>query len=189
MLPAIDTATGQLPLGRFPATLEILEQRYVGGSEYSASTTRRDIWDDFMDVTTGLRGIVPVCYAWVSGSFMSSKLDPEDIDVLYWCEDSDINAAATTADTALMELLQAVAQSNLRAVTGHKVDSRIGQWHVRPEPGLQSTQAHWGYASSRGFWDDFWMRNRSGPKDAPPVRADALPRRGYVEVELDGHRA
>ncbi|MGW9168422.1 DUF6932 family protein [Agromyces sp. NPDC055658] len=186
MLPAIDLDTGHLPLGRYLTTLDQLEERYVTGQEYDASTTRQGIWNDFLDVTKGLRGMLPVCYVWVSGSFISSKLNPEDIDVMYWCEDVDFNRVRTSGTIVEQYVLQTIAQSRLRSVTGHRVDSRIGRWHARPETGLLDTPEHHAYARSRGFWDDFWMRIRSGEKGDPPVRLDALPRRGYVEVTLDG---
>lgn len=38
----------------------------------------------------------------------------------------------------------------------------------------------------RGYWDDFWMRKRSGAKDALPQQTDAVPQRGYFEVTVDG---
>jgi hypothetical protein len=48
------------------------------------------------------------------------------------------------------------------------------------------TSHHDQYLRRRGYWDDFWMRTRSGTKGQPFQVADALPRRGYVEISLDG---
>lgn len=71
---------------------------------------------------------------------------------------------------------------------GLLVDSFIINWapHQIPETG-GITPAHERYAVERGYWDDWWSRKRVSPKGAPSVRADALPQRGYVEVNLNAY--
>lgn len=66
------------------------------------------------------------------------------------------------------------------------MDTRYCQWHLYPEADRASCLEHQAYVMARGYWDDFWMRRRTGAKDDPPQLADALPKRGYFEVELDG---
>mgnify|MGYP001188826815 CR=1 FL=1 len=182
-VPAIDATTGHLDVGRHGATLDELKARFVDAPEYAQSMTRRSIWSDFESATAGLRGRLPVAWVWISGSFISTKLDPDDIDVIYWCEDVNLDSVSDLRDKFMIELF---ATNALRATFNLRVDSRIGRWHIRPEPGIQDTTEHHNYAKQRGFWDDFWLRRRSGPKGSPAVREDALARRGYVEVFLDG---
>jgi len=60
VLPALDTQTGLLPLGRYEATLEAIKQNYVDAPQFQASTTRAEIWQHFESATTGIRSVVPV---------------------------------------------------------------------------------------------------------------------------------
>lgn len=183
MIPTPSAATGLLPPGRFGAEMDEIKEKFVDAPLYSTSTSRSAIWADFESATDELRRIVPVAWAWVSGSFISGKIDPDDIDVVYWCEDVLLNRVTDRIDKNTVQMF---AYNQVRPVTGLRVDSRICTWHVRPEAGVQNTLEHLTYARQRGFWDDFWLRKRSGAKGDPPVREDALPRRGYLELILDG---
>ena len=183
MFPAIDAATGTLPVGRFPATLAQVKATYVDAPEFAGSSTRSEIWDDFDDATRVLRDIVPVAYVWIAGSFTTDKLDPDDLDVIYWCEDRLVDLVTDVRDKQILELF---AKNQVRHTTGYRLDTRYGRWHVHPEADRMPKAEHMSYAAIRGYWDDFWLRSRSGAKTDPLVRDDALPRRGYLEVMLDG---
>jgi len=183
MLPAVDAVTGSLPLGRFNVNMSDVKARYVDAPEWASSTSRVEIWSHFESATAELRRIVPTAWVWIGGSFISSKLDPDDIDVVYWCEDRLVDLVTNPTDKAILDLF---ARSQVRAATGLRVDARYCAWHVRPEAGVQNTIEHHTYTMQRGFWDDFWLRMRSGAKGDPPVRDDAFPLRGYLEVILDG---
>ncbi|MDH6237891.1 hypothetical protein [Cryobacterium sp. CG_9.6] len=126
---------------------------------------------------------MPVAWVWIGGSFISNKSDPDDLDVVYWCEDRLVDQVSDPNDKLVLQLF---ATNQVREVTGLRVDTRYCRWHVRPEAGVQNTIEHHQYTMERGFWDDFWLRKRTGEKNAPAVREDALPRRGYLEVMLDG---
>lgn len=186
MIPALETSTGFLPLGRYLTDLASVKAEFVSSPSYATSTRRSDIWDEFESATTELRRIVPVCSVWISGSFLSVKSEPDDLDVMYWCEDRHIDAI-DPGRTSDLQVLQAFAQNQLRAALGLRIDTRIGYWHARPEPAFTNSPSDRQYTIMRGFWDDFWLRTRSGGKTDPPVRADAIPKRGYLEVMLDGH--
>lgn len=183
MFPALDTQTGLLPLGRYGVTLADVKQHYVDDARFSASTTRSEIWGHFESATEGIRSVVPVVCVWIGGSFLTDKLDPDDIDLVYWCEDSLVDQVT---DPQAMLLLQLFAENQVRPRTGLRVDTRYCKWHLYPEARLADSVEHRSYALSRGFWDDFWMRKRTGQKNDPPQMADALPKRGYFELTLDG---
>ncbi|WP_349426570.1 hypothetical protein [Microbacterium sp. LWS13-1.2] len=183
MVPPLDAATGLLPLGRHHVTLDAVRARYVDDPEFAASTTRQEIWDDFEDATTVFRRIVPTAYVWIAGSFVTNKLDPDDLDLIYWCEDRLVDAVSHPGDKLTLQMF---ATNRVRPTTGYRLDTRYGRWHVDPAAGYGSTPEHQQYAYVRGYWDDFWHRRRSGAKADPPVREDALPRAGYLEVMLDG---
>lgn len=183
MLPVLDAQTGALPLGRFCVTLDEIKRDFVDAARFSGSSTRNQIWQDFWSATAGLRSIVPVVSVWVGGSFLTDKLDPDDIDLVYWCHDDLVNQVADPHDRMMLQLF---ANNQVRTVTGLRVDTRYCQWHLYPEADRSSCPEHQAYVAARGYWDDFWMRRRTGVKSDPPQLADALPKRGYFEVELDG---
>jgi hypothetical protein len=183
MLPDPDSTSGALPVGRFPAELHEVRSAYVDAPAFAASISRQEIWSHFESATAELRRIVPVAYVWIAGSFLTTKLDPDDIDVIYWCEDRHIDAVSDAPDKQILELF---AKNQVRAQTGLRVDTRYGRWHVHPDADRVATAQHMSYSQMRGYWDDFWLRSRSGSKTDPHVREDALPRRGYLEVTLDG---
>lgn len=183
MLPALDEQSGLLPLGRFGASLEDIKAQYVDAPRFSASTSRREIWQHFESATEGIRSVVPVICVWVGGSFLTDKMDPDDIDLVYWCEDAHVDQVT---DPRARMILQLFAGNQVRQETGLRVDTRYCRWHVFAEADRSASVEHLAYAQQRGYWDDFWMRKRSGEKHAQPQRADALPRRGYFEVTLDG---
>lgn len=183
LLPALDVQTGLLPLGRYSATLDDIKEHYVDAPRFAESNSRAEIWQHFDSATQGIRSVVPVVCVWIGGSFLTDKLDPDDIDLVYWCEDVLVDRVT---DPQAQLLLQLFAQNQVRAQTGLRVDTRYCRWHVDPEADQGASDKHKSYVLHRGFWDDFWMRKRSGAKGDAPQRADALPKRGYFEVPLDG---
>lgn len=183
MLPVLDSTTGLIPFGRYNVTLDDIKRYYVDDVRFATSSTRAPIWSDFGEATKGLRSIVPVVCVWIGGSFLTCKIDPDDIDLVYWCHDTELS---NVTDPRARHLLQEFAHNRIRAGTELRVDTRICPWHMDPEADKRATLEHQNYSQHRGFWDDFWMRMRSGPKDQPAQLTDALPKRGYFEVCLDG---
>lgn len=183
MLPAMEPATGWLPVGRYLTDITEVNATYVDAAQFATSTTRAEIWQHFESATAELRRIVPVAYVWIAGSFITNTMDPDDIDVVYWCEDRLVDAVTDLRDKQILEMF---SLNSLRATTGLRVDTRYGRWNVHPNADSTPDAKHLAYAQMRGFWDDFWLRARSGAKSDPRVRMDALPRRGYLEVTLDG---
>ncbi|MGH3938442.1 MAG: DUF6932 family protein [Pseudonocardiaceae bacterium] len=87
VIPPLDPTTGHLPVGRFPASLYEIEDRFVDHGEFLYSKTRSKVWTGFRRYLAAwesveglldrqfLRGI------WIAGSFASCELNPKDIDV------------------------------------------------------------------------------------------------------------
>lgn len=183
MYPTLNKQSGLLPLGRYGATLDDIKLHFVDDARFSASATRTAIWNDFESATASIRSAVPLVCVWIGGSFLTDKIDPDDIDLVYWCHDARMNQVADPQDR---EFLQLIAHNHIRAETGLRVDTRFGIWHLNPSTGGRNSSEDKSYLEKRGFWDDFWMRKRSGDKTSPPQIEDALPRRGYFEIALDG---
>jgi hypothetical protein len=182
VIPPFANPTGALPVGRYLTTVDEIHARFVENK----SARRQEIWDDWNKATALLRSHVPLCGVWLSGSFLTEKDEPDDVDCVYWAEDGEINRARANPISATV--IDVFAQKDaLRNLVGLRVDTFVVPWNCCADL-AKATIVTLSYFQSRGHWDDFWQRMRSGPKGAPAVRVDALPRRGYLEVILDGFR-
>ena len=182
MIPQL-TTTGYVPAGRYLCDLEEIEKRFV--DSYQNSSTRAGIWDEFQQFLGELQRIIPVCAIWIGGSFISEKNNPADIDLLL------------IVDSNKLEHLQLSDEDNkfLYACTkGHEIWKTLGIslrvdtytvfWKAIPN-GIPPESEE--YYQARGYWDDFWQRYRSGSKTDTYVREDSFPRRGYLEVVINGY--
>jgi hypothetical protein len=127
-----------------------------------------------------------VSAAWLGGSFLSAKESPDDIDCLYVVPPKSLAAAAEGPGAKVLQLLTDHGSTGLRDTYGVRVDSYVLSWPLNPANGPR-TPGDVVYSQQRGYWDDFWQRRRSGGKMSAPKPEDGLPRRGYVEVMLDGY--
>lgn len=119
---------------------------------------------------------------WLSGTLLTDKEFPSDVDVVLVINDELIeNLAGGAKLLVTTEGLQELADRRRLRVDGY-----VLPWMVRPSVGYEAKDER--YLLARGYWDDFWMRLRSVPKGETPVRTCALPRRGYVEVIVNGYR-
>lgn len=185
MIPPFDAATGALPLGRFPATVPEVEHALVTGFPDAVGASRRgELWEDFLDATTILASHVSIACAWLGGSFVTAKAEPDDVDVVFWVEDTELARAATVAASA--ELLEEFTSPGSLRRAGLRVDAYVVPWVSNGTAAPRGPQDI-AYHRSRGYWDDLWLRLRSGSKGSAPTRLDSIPRRGYLEVNLDGY--
>lgn len=174
MIPAFDSE-GFLPPGRFPATLTEI------AAQLATTPRRQKVWDDFLDVTSVLMGEgQPICAAWIGGSFLSAKPDPGDVDVVYLIRRDVLVAPPRNFEVILGDLMT----QRLRA-DGFDVDTYVLPW----VPFAGHDTSKWSreyieYQRARGYWDDFWMRRRDAD---PRTELNTHPRRGYLEVILDGY--
>lgn len=182
MLPELESNSGWLPIGRHTVSIQDLIDRFVLNPDYSASQTRRGIWSDFMEITTRVRTIVPIVNIWIGGSFLTDKLDPCDIDVVYWFHDLALSHALIHSQEDDKRILIHFLNRKLNVPNVHYFPSI---WHLKHEVSLGRHSEYDRYVTQRGHWDDFWLRRRSGPKDELPHPMDAMPRGGYIEIILD----
>lgn len=183
----LDAATGFPPVTRTRWSLQDVNDRFVTDSQFAASRTRDDIWDDFELATVLLGQSVLLHAVWIGGSFISDKENPNDIDAVYVINARDL-AKRTAAERTIVESFvdrECSPLGEIRPKHGLRVDSFLLRWkpygQFRPNVDLE----HQGYAASRGYWDDFWCRVRQGNKTQPVTWKDAIPRRGYLEVVIN----
>ena len=173
------TSDGDLPRGRFCATVDSVEARYVTDEAYEGSTTREQVWSDFNDLLELIRRKkVHVPAAFLGGSFVTSKLNPSDVDAALIIDVSRIRRQETFAD------LQAIVDDP--KASGLQVDAFLIQWH--PDGSELGGGDQLAYVQERSRWDDFWQRKVAKVDRQPPQRHHSMPVRGYLEVIIDGYR-
>lgn len=180
MIPELDPATGALPCGRFPAELDEVAAAFVNG----LAPKRAELWTEWQDFTAILRRHVHVASVWLGGSFFTAKPDPSDVDSVFWVENTELLAAR--ADLTRARVINFLTTPGWAKANGLRVDAYVVPWvsNGGVEPRNEEDRI---YYRDRGYWDDLWVRLRSGAKGATPTRLDSIPRRGYLEVTLDGH--
>lgn len=177
MLPCPDPGTGLLPRGRYVCTAKEVEIAFVTKNAFAGSSTRRKIWADWTEALGLLQSSVTVHAAWVGGSFTTSKLDPDDIDVTFIINGEDLRQRDPD-DQRIVSLFK--GNNRVKLQLDLRVDSYAFPWEpCAPGVGNKIHDEHYG---ARGYWDDWWQRARQTPKGTPSVRGDAVPRRGYLEV-------
>nr|WP_183064587.1 hypothetical protein [Streptomyces sp. gCLA4] len=110
-------------------------------------------------------------------------MDPGDIDVVFIVNGIEFDALPPQ-EKAIVTLFA----TGSRGASWHnlRVDAYMIPWKAYPEPDFTDREQV-EYFMSRGHWDDFWLRARSGPKGAPIVPEDAVAKRGYLEVPYDAY--
>lgn len=181
-------STGVPSIGRQRASVDAVKAAFVDDSRFSTSSSRCAIWDDFEAGLALLSSAVLVHAAWLGGSFISDKLNPGDLDVVFVINQSDLNHRSAADKQVVDGFQREVYQGPDRPARPHGLllDSFILPW--RPLANLQTrAPGHMPYILGRGYWDDFWCRRRTGAKSDPPVPDDAIPKRGYLEVILNDY--
>lgn len=169
-MPAL-TSDGIVPHGRWRVTLADIESVFVDGR----AEPRPSIWTEFATATAALQSITHVAALWLSGSYFTSKPDPDDIDCVYIVDDR--SKPTTPQEAAVFDLF--TGGQKLRKVTRLRVDSYVLPWIYRP--GVEIDVASQIPLMWRGYWADLWQRRRHGPKGSTHPQ-DAIPERGFLEV-------
>ncbi|CAM3429377.1 DUF6932 family protein [Tsukamurella hominis] len=179
---------GHLPLGRYPCSLDELESEFVSAPRYTSSVRRRVVFDgllkylDAWERATERFGTDILTAFWVGGSFASAELDPEDIDISPLIDGAELRRIDGKPGT-----------KRVKELIGKRAKVR-DDYHVEPFSVVRHpfttvkaralTVDEHTYVESRGIFDDFWQRCRStGAAKGPMLEVDAVPRRGYLEVD------
>jgi len=189
VIPPLDPTTGHLPVGRFPATLPEIEDRFVDHEDFRGSETRPEVWGGFRHYLAAwalvedqlgrqfLRGV------WLAGSFTSGELNPKDLDVTPIIDQEAVEGVSGRQGSG-----------RLRSLIGHR-EALVQEFMVEPFPlwwrRVRSSlhpdrvkPAEQDYLLHRGALDDWWGRVRSPGTVGVPREADADARRGYLEVVM-----
>ncbi|MGI5356371.1 DUF6932 family protein [Streptomyces sp. CA-252508] len=163
-MPAF-AVNGFLPLGRHSVSLGDAESMLVSAPQFRDSPTRRTLWDGLIsyldvflaleDTYEGLLNGIPLIHrVWLGGSFVSTKLDPRNIDTTLLID--------TDAE---------------RSVRGHRVAHVFEPERFTPEERTYFTERGvWD-----DWWQRCRLPDQ---EDRSPSERSAAPARGYLEVRL-----
>lgn len=189
MIPPLDSTTGHLPLGRYRCSLEEIEACFVEDLQFATSITRRSRFDglknyiaawNFIQKKVGDPDVLMAL--WIGGSFTSSMLDPDDVDVSPQVNGLKLAALSGKPGTKALKTLFGHRPT---VVKEYGVEPFPITWYPVASPFAGTCSIlEADYYQTRGALDDFWQRVRpDGPKVAPRLD-DAPSRRGYLEVIL-----
>lgn len=168
------TTEGLLPMGRWSTTIDQIYETYVSGQ----ANPRPKLWEEWLICNDGIRAIFGhVVMCWLSGSFFTTKETPGDIDCTYFI-------SATQIDQTTFEENAQLITSAIRAENLH-IDLYFCPYEPISCPKDIGTTPYFSY---RGYWDDWWQRHRTKTIPPKPKPEDVYPRRGYLEVILDGYQ-
>ena len=159
-LPQLD-ADGLLPEGIHRADLREVRRVFVQESDNRILQQQR--YDAWLRHREALSRIAPVLGQWLDGSFVTSKPDPGDVDVVTFLDGPEFDALPRWRQDLIVQLLQ-----------GHDTRDR---WGVDSFAVLVYPSGHPGEAQSvrtEEYWSWMWSRSRTHPHR----------RKGYVEVVL-----
>jgi hypothetical protein len=189
LIPPLEPGNGHLPPGRYSATLEEVKAAFVDAPRFILSETRPKLWNGllrYLDEWAELErdsGQELLHAVWLAGSFISSKVDPQDVD-----------ASPVHDETTQKVLAPLNAGKRLKRLIGHR-QTVVKHFNVEPFPipwaritstlyPGRLTEVEQGYLAHRGAYDEWWQRVRPAGQARAPEPPDCLAARGYVEVIL-----
>jgi len=162
---------GYLPNGVYPCSEAGLFFHFVGF--YPDSTTRQTIFDCFVNWRMDVQPLIEAVTQWVDGSFVTSKQDPADIDVVTFCDIDYYNAASEETRNEIDRLLD--GQSSTKE--GYLTHSFLV---------LSAPPGHPRHADSelwRKYHQKYWARTYEiDPISGRRVRTDQ--KKGFVVMTL-----
>jgi hypothetical protein len=179
---------GHLPPGRYRTSLQEVEDRFVNHEEFAHSASRRNLWHGFQVYLTAwasaeeAMGVSVLIGVWIGGSFPSSKLDPEDIDIAAVFDRRALDALEGQVGVGAFRRL---VSNRSKCLDKYGVEPHPVRWVRVATPWDSDAQspASRDYFHDRGTLDDWMQRARPAGDKVAPRPEDADPARGYLEVE------
>ena len=141
-----------LPDGVYSTDEATFYDRFVG--QMPESTTREDICRGFMQLRGESRERGILARQWVDGSFVESKPDPEDVDVVTFCDYDELNA--------LRDEDQRFVEERLAAGEATKMPYRT---HTFLVPSCNSEHEYYGvFEHYRRYWRTWFGTTRTGQR-------------------------
>lgn len=168
-----------LPLGRYLVELKDIEDKFVTGK----SKKRQEIWIAFCDCLDAVHNAVgSIAEVWIGGSFITSKEEPSDIDVVFLfakeCYDAAVSGVNTDARFVFAILTRNLSIKRIHPlVDGYALIVPPTEYDV-------NSKCEAVYSQQRGYWDQFWSKTRFSDEQNDRWK---YPASGYLEVIIDGY--
>lgn len=159
------TERGYLPQGRYLCTLDEVRKQF-GWNEHRIQLLR-----DLKSYLIVWEQVLPLSRLWIGGSFLTQKEKPGDIDVTAIVREKYVS---TEEEQRFLSNMLSLPGPRFKKATGLSIDQYPFVWSEYSD--VPTEESHVNYVRSRGYWDDWWGRERS--TGAEQVR-------GYLEVILD----
>ena len=159
---------GVLPEGVYGCREDHLRARFV--EEFPDSKTRKVILAGFLDWRSHVAKIVHAATQWIDGSFVTSKLNPGDIDVVTFCDADYLNKATPQQQQAIKALLGADEDTkSLYSTHTFLIASCAPEHPFYPR-----------YEKARKYWRKQWARVRA--EHNPAERGKRGRFKGFLEM-------
>lgn len=186
---------GEFPApGRTQATFGEAKDLLVGDGAFASSSTRSDLWDGlerylvrFFDLEERHQDVLAgrdlVRCLWLGGSYVSSRVDPNNIDVTVCIDDAA--RLMLRGRPGSKWLAKAFSREERRKEFG------VSPLELRYRPVVSVFRSRvtdaedQRYLQDRGSWDEWWQRCRDPQANTgEPTLGTVEARRGYLEVTL-----
>lgn len=87
---------GNLNPGIHEYSMEDFEKQFI--KDFATSETRLEIYEQFCEWLNRLTEILPPSYIWLDGSYLTSKVNPNDLDLVVFYRPEDIVSAEMAND-------------------------------------------------------------------------------------------
>ncbi|MGD7001357.1 DUF6932 family protein [Corynebacterium halotolerans] len=145
---------------------------------------RHELVNELESLINIVKDPIGIRAAWIGGSFLTEKDHPDDIDVTFILDGTKVENIPEDS-VGLRKLITAPGLKDLANRRGLRIDPYVVVW----KPAIKGlTPDTDDYHRWRGYWDDFWQRQRQGEKESEPDLSWTLPRQGYVEVIVNGYQ-
>jgi len=149
----------RLPPGRHEATVVEIEQLLV--DDFPSSHNRRPLFESWRNVIAAMQRVIPIQAQWLDGSFVTTKEEPADIDIVTHFDGESLEGLDPVDQTLLRGLVGNAASQALHGCDSYVIAAYPAGHAARPA-----------YEAALSYWDGWFGRARDGkPK-------------GYVEVVL-----
>ncbi|WP_406493770.1 hypothetical protein OG936_09060 [Streptomyces sp. NBC_00846] len=164
--PAFDPVTECPPPGRFPLTWDEVESELVKANGFAESSTRGGLLEELrvhfalVELATGTVGRL-----WLARSFVSGKVDPEDVDVTYLIPPDAYARAMADPDT--VDQIDNLGTKDWCVRQGLRVDAYVlrlpetEDFRALGVTGAMAVDDHKVF-EHLGVYDEIWQRCRSG---------------------------
>lgn len=120
-------------------------------NSFTGSTTRKDIFERWARMRSAIAAVVSLREQWLDGSYVTTKVDPEDADIVVHLDGPEI------------ERLDATAEFTLQALVAGKTTQAT--WRCDSYPLVEYPEGHplrAAFERQRDYWADFFGKDREG---------------------------